>query len=144
MIRIYLIGSLRHRERVQNVAVYLRKGGHAVFDDWLAPGPEADDQWKTYEEVRGRSYEEALQGYAAQHIYEFDKFHIDRANVGVLVMPAGKSGFLELGYMIGRGKRCYILMDEPDRWDVMMLFADKVVFSVDDLLQCLPLGETDE
>ena len=141
MIRIYLIGSLRNRERVQDLAERLREDGHEVFDDWLAPGPEADDNWKEYSEARGDTYEEALQGYAAKHIYDFDKFYIDRADVGVLVMPAGKSGFLELGYMIGRGKRCYILMDNPDRWDVMMLFADKVVFRVDDLLQCIPLGK---
>ena len=139
MIRIYLIGSLRNRAGVQKVADSLRFDGHEVFDDWLAPGPDADDQWKEYEETRSRTYEEALQGYAAQHIYEFDKFHIDRADVGVLAMPAGKSGFLELGYMIGRGKRCYILMDKPDRWDVMMIFATKVVFNTDDLLRCIPL-----
>lgn len=50
-------------------------------------------------------------------------------------MPAGKSGFLELGYMIGKGKKCFILMDNQERWDVMMQFADKVFFKLSNLLE---------
>lgn len=86
-----------------------------IFDDWYSPGPEADDFWKTYEQGRGRSYSEALKGYAARHIFEFDKHHIDSADAGILVCPAGKSGHLELGYMIGQGKPGYILLNPDER-----------------------------
>ena len=47
-------------------------------------------------------------------------------DIAVLVLPAGKSGHLELGYMIGSGKRGYILFDddvEDCRWDVMYQFT---------------------
>ena len=65
-----------------------------------------------------------MNGYAGQHIYEFDKFHIDRADIGVMIMPAGKSGHLELGYVIGQGKPCFMLFEkEPERWDVMAIFT---------------------
>ena len=52
-----------------------------------------------------------------------------------MVMPAGKSGHLELGYMLGQGKKGYILFDkEPDRWDVMYQFATGVFFNKEELI----------
>ena len=132
---VYVIGSLRNPE-IPNIAKKLREEtGFDVFDDWFSPGPEADDYWKRYEEARGRTYQEALNGWAGKHVFEFDKFHIDRSDIGVLVMPAGKSAHLELGYMLGRGKLGYILMDSPDRWDVMVQFATGVFFNMNDLLE---------
>lgn len=132
---IYLIGSLKNRE-VIDTAKSLRKLGFEVFDDWIAPGPEADDFWREYEKRRGSSYKEALNHWAGKHVFEFDKTHIDRSDIGILIMPAGKSAHLELGYMIGRGKKCFILFDkEPERWDVMYQFADDVFFDLKDLMR---------
>lgn len=122
---LYLIGSLRN-EGIPEISKSLRKIGLDVFDDWHAAGPEADDCWKEYEENRGRTYKEALSGYAARHVFSFDKYHLDRCDAALLVLPAGKSGHLELGYMAGRGKPTFILLDRPDRWDVMYQFATEV------------------
>ena len=139
---IYLIGSLRN-PKIPILANKLRKLGFEVFDDWFSPGPHADDFWRAYEKTRGSSYKQALQNYAGKHIYEFDKFHIDRCNIGILYMPCGKSGFLELGYMLGKGKKCFIFFDkgpEKDRWDVMLQFANGVFFKFNEMkeeLQCL-------
>lgn len=131
---IYLIGSLRN-PKIPAVAAALREAGHDVFDDWYAAGPKADDHWQEYEESRGRTYAQALDGLAVDHVFQFDKTHLDRCDTGVLVMPAGRSGHLELGYVAGRGKRAYVLFDEPPvRWDCMYKFADRVCFSFLDLL----------
>ena len=132
---IYLIGSLKN-ENVPILAKKLREAlGVEVFDDWFSPGPKADDFWRDYEHTRGSSYKEALNNYAGKHVFEFDKHHIDRLPVGVMYMPAGKSGHLELGYMLGTGKKGYILFDkEPERWDVMYQFATDVFFSEDELI----------
>lgn len=120
---IYLIGSLRN-ENIPVMAKQIRELGFEVFDDWFSPGPEADDFWRNYEKVRGSTYKQALRNWAGRHVYEFDKTHIDRADIGVLYMPGGKSAHLELGYMIGQGKPCFVLFDEePERWDVMYQFA---------------------
>jgi nucleoside 2-deoxyribosyltransferase len=137
LVNIYLIGSLRNPV-VPEIAEALRERGFTVFDDWYAAGPEADDYWQRYEQYRGRSYGEALDGYAANNVYQFDRSHLDRADAGVLVMPAGRSGHLELGYIKGKGKRAYVLFDkEPERWDVMYRFADKVLFGRDQLVAAL-------
>jgi hypothetical protein len=132
---VYIIGSLRN-EAVPLVAKTLRNHGHTVFDDWYSAGPEADDYWQKHEKLKGHTFVEALAGHAAQNVYQFDKRHLDAADTVVMVMPAGKSGHLELGYCAGKGKRTYILMDgEPERFDVMYNFATKVVTSVDELVQ---------
>lgn len=133
---LYLIGALKN-PRVPEVAQAIRAVGYDVFDDWYAAGPEADDYWQRYEQGRGHSYPQGLAGYPAEHVYSYDRSHLDRAMTGVLLLPAGKSGHLELGYLIGQGKPGYIVFDgkEPERWDVMYKFARGVYFHIDDLLK---------
>lgn len=122
---IYIIGSLRNPGIPELANTLESKLGCEAFCSWFSPGPRADDHWKEYAVARGWSYKQALQEYAATHVFEFDKYHIDRADIGVLVMPAGKSGHLELGYMIGQGKPCFYLMEEDtERWDVMLQFCN--------------------
>lgn len=133
---IYLIGSLRNLY-LPSVARSLRAAGHEVFDDWYAAGPDADDKWREYEQRRGRSYIEALKGKAANHVFEFDHLHLSVADVTVLVLPAGKSAHLELGWTLGRQVPGYILLDRPDRWDVMYKFADGIAESIDGLVAML-------
>lgn len=130
---IYLIGSLRNPQ-VPIIANQLRAVGLDVFDDWYAAGPEADDKWRDYERGRGRNFKEALSGYAARSVFEFDHRHLERAAAVVLILPAGKSGHLELGWALGKGKPGFILLDSPDRWDVMYQFATKVVTNVPSLI----------
>lgn len=134
---IYLIGSLRN-PNVPLVAAYLREAGHEVFDEWYAAGPHADDHWRDYEKQRGWTFEQAIRSSkAARNVFQFDKRHLEAAEACVLVLPAGKSGHLELGWMLGRGKPGYVLLDDPDRWDVMYQFATGVFTSVETLLEVL-------
>ena len=131
MKTIYLIGSLRN-PAIPEIGNALRAVGFDVFDDWFAGGKIADDEWQAYETKRGRTYAQALEGYAANHVFEFDEHHLRRADIGVLVMPAGKSGHLELGVMHGFGRPTYVLFDgEPERWDIMYRFATRVFFDQD-------------
>jgi hypothetical protein len=133
----YLIGSLRNPQ-IPVIGNKLREAGYEVFDEWMAAGPEADDCWQEYSDSRGHSYKEALKGYAAQHVFEFDLHHLNRCDAAILVLPAGKSGHLELGYMAGKGKPTYILFDKvPERYDVMYNFATDVFFSVEEMIKGL-------
>lgn len=130
---LYLIGSLRN-EKVPELAKRLRKElgtDTEVFDDWYAAGPEADDYWKKYEQERGRTYQEALGGYAAKHVFDFDRHHLNRCSHALLVLPAGKSGHMEIMYATyGAGKQTAILLDPDDvRWDVMYQFIPDILES---------------
>lgn len=132
-----MIGSLRN-EKIRELGNYLRTEGFDIFDDWHAAGPEADDYWQSYERARGHTFPEALAGYAAQHVFAFDKHHLDRCSGGILALPAGRSGHLELGYILGSGKPGWILLeDEPDRFDVMYNFANGVFYKKEDLVRSM-------
>jgi hypothetical protein len=133
MPSLYLIGSLRN-PGLPEIAKKLRSAGYDVFDDWFAAGPHADDCWRDYEKNRGHSYADALKGYVARHVFEFDLTHLKDKDGAVLAMPAGKSAHLELGWVLGQGKPGFILLDSPDRWDVMLQLATGVYSTVDDLV----------
>jgi nucleoside 2-deoxyribosyltransferase len=136
---IYLIGSLRN-PAVPDVARTLRAAGFEVFNDWHSAGPDADDHLRDHYRERGHSYEETLHSKAALHIFEFDLMWLDACDAAVMMMPAGKSAHLELGYVIGQGKPGYILMDgEPERVDVMHNFADGVFTNIEDLISEMKL-----
>ena len=132
--KLYLIGSLRHAG-VRELAAELRRLEFDVFDDWHAAGPEADDIWRDYEKQRGRSYLEALDGYHAKHTFALDYKHLSESEVAVLALPCGKSGHLEFGWHLGHNKRGYILLDNPDRWDVMYQFATGVFADKEELFK---------
>lgn len=132
---LYIIGSLKN-PRVQVVANALRCAGIDAWDDWASVGPDCDDEWQRYERARGRSYEAALAGAHAQNVFRFDLEHLTRASAVLLVLPAGKSAHLELGWCIGRGTPAYILLEEDytGRLDVMYAFANGVFHGVDTLV----------
>lgn len=137
---IYVIGSLRN-PRILEVGSHLRGAGWDVFEEWYSAGEKADDAWQAYETARGHTFAEALRGYPAQHVFNFDKHHLDRCDNALLVLPAGKSGHLELGYAIGSGKKGYILLDkEPERYDVMYAFATRVFSSLDAFIAATQLS----
>lgn len=123
---LYLIGSLRN-ERIPILAETIRKDNPdvEVFDEWYSAGPEADDCWKAHQRLKGHSYQEALAGYAARNVFAFDKRHLDRSSHALLVLPAGKSGHMEITYAAyGAGVNTAILLDpnEDPRYEVMYQF----------------------
>lgn len=134
---VYVAGALKN-PRIVEIGNTLRAEGFDVFDDWFSAGEFADRSWHEYEKARGRQYSEALTGRSAQNVFEFDRTHIDHCDVFVLVSPAGKSGYLELGYAKGRGKKvCLLLEGEPERYDVMPAGSDQVMYSLEALIPWL-------
>lgn len=115
-----------------------------IFDDWYAAGPEADDYWKAYEQERygkdGEAYVKGLSGYAAGHVFEFDKHHIDTATHALLVLPAGKSGHIEITYaQYGAGLKSAILLEPgvDPRWDIMYKFIPNIFVADDEVVEWL-------
>ncbi len=137
-MQIYLIGALKN-PNIPGLANALRAAGYKVYDDWWSAGEHADTEWRKHEQMRGRGYRDALYGEHARNVFEFDKGLLDASDVAVLVLPAGKSAYAEMGYMRGSGKRVIALLDEPnpERWDVMLKFAQDVVESREELLTVL-------
>lgn len=140
---IYLVGSLRN-PNIRTFAKELREHGFDVFEDWHAAGPDADDIWRKYEEERGRDYFTAIKGHHARCVFDFDMQHINRADIGIMMMPAGISGHQELAYMVGKGKRTYVLFDgiDPPRWDIMTLMHTGIFRNKQDLINELLRQQT--
>ena len=134
---IYLIGALKN-PNVLEVAKRVREAGHEVYDEWYCPGKNADLHWQEYCNFRGLTYAQALTGWHAKQVFDIDKFHLDRCDAAILVLPAGKSGHLELGYVIGLGKPGYILLDaEPEKFDIMYGFSTKVTTELDEIITAI-------
>jgi hypothetical protein len=132
---IYIIGSLKN-PNIPVVASALRADGHHVFDEWYACGPDADRHWREHHQQAGRDFKSAMWSDFTNHSFEFDRQHMMMSDTGILVLPAGKSGHMELGWMIGKGKRGIIYMEqEPEAWDLMYRFAELVIGPVEDLLR---------
>lgn len=137
--RLYLAGSLRNEQIVNyHNDIQSRLGdGWTVFSDWAATHPHADDNWRDYYKARGYTYKDALKEPASINVFEFDKKHIDMSDAMLVVYPAGKSAHLELGYHIGKGKPGFILLDDPERWDVMLSFASGITDDLDELIEMI-------
>lgn len=134
---VYVMGSLRN-PAISEVSAAIRAAGFEVWDDWRAASPHGDDTWQAYEGERGRTYDEALRGRAAENTYLWDRAMIDMCDVGVLVMPSGKSAHMEAGYMIACGKPVFMLQDgEPERFEVMPQFLTGVCRDIEALLKVL-------
>ena len=76
----------------------------------------------------------------------YQVWHLERANCAVLVLPAGKSGHLELGWVLGSGKPGYIVLDPAGtdanfRYDIMYRFATKVFA---DVASCVAYLKTEQ
>lgn len=132
---IYVAGSLKS-PRPREIANLLRLEGHKVFDDWHAAGWNADTEWKEYEKARGHTFREALVGAFAEHGFAFDRTNMLASHVFVLVLPAGKSGHMELMFCQGIGIKGIVYMDrEPEDWDLMYKFVNKIVIGEQELLE---------
>lgn len=136
MTSIYIIGSLANPE-IPKVAAKLREADFDAFDQWHAVGPEGDRFWQEHFKAKGYNLAQALKMDFVQTAFNFDKKHLDRCEAAVLVLPAGKSGHLELGYVIGSGKPGFILMEgDPERYDLMYGFAT-LCYSMEELISAL-------
>lgn len=132
---IYIGGSMSNRPGILAASLELRGHGLRVFNDWIMPGEETDMKWREFEEAQGNDFFTALDGKHAQDVFDFDKRNLDAAAAFLLVLPAGRSAHIELGYMSGRCKPTFVLMPEqPDRWDVMYQFATLVTPRMEDIV----------
>lgn len=136
---IYVIGSLKNRG-IMNLAVRLRKKFPKVdfFCGWTSVGPRADEYLVEHAKIRGLNYRQTLALPEADLAFNFDLDHIDQADAGLLVMPCGKSGWAEGGYMRGQGKPVWALFPgQPERFDLMTKFFSDLAFSERELIATL-------
>lgn len=135
MKSVYVMGALANPE-IPFIGNKIRRLGFIVYDNWWASGYDADSYLRHYTTIKKLNYKQTLQDPAAVNTYNFDKNLMDKSNIAVLIMPAGKSAHLELGYFIGTGKPGYVLFDKvPSKIDIMYQFAVDIFFEFNELAE---------
>lgn len=79
-------------------------------------------------------YLNALEHPRARQGYVRDFAAMQAAHTFVLVLPAGRSSHLELGWAVGQGKRTAVLLDDPCVPELMYTMVDFISPSLMDLL----------
>ncbi|CAN7238471.1 hypothetical protein LJR045_000948 [Microbacterium sp. LjRoot45] len=147
MTRIYLASSWRNA--FQPDAVFrLRGAGHQVYDfrnpqtPWTSDNlgdnsggfswADIDPDWERWSPW---SFRQALTTDTARRGFENDWTAMGASEVGVLLLPCGRSAHLEAGYFAGAaGKRLYIVAPVIDEPELMYLMADRIFGSIDELI----------
>lgn len=141
MTKIYLASSWRNADQ-PGVLSCLRDAGHEVYDfrnppDGIPDGfrwTEVDPNWQAWsaEEYRnGLTHPTAVRGFNS------DFTGMKWADVGVLLLPCGRSAHLELGWMAGAGKRTIVLTRDGEEPELMALLASQICVSLDEVIQAL-------
>jgi hypothetical protein len=141
MSKIYLASSWRN-EFQPRVIEDLRDAGHEVYDFRNPPGgipngfrwSEVDPQWEAWS---AKIYRDKLQSPLAQQGFKSDFDGMQWADVGVLLLPCGRSAHLELGWMAGAGKRTIIWTRDGQEPELMALLASAICTSLDEVLEAI-------
>lgn len=136
----YVFGGLADRDIIIPFAKLLeRRAVGEAFIDWIGPGEEADSKLREYCKERGLDYKQTLETYAAKLPFFFDKFHINRTDVGIsckrLGKPPGKSANLEIGFALGSGKRVYMYAQDGSDSDGLYDGLDGIFYDTEDLVE---------
>ena len=141
MSRIYLASSWRNAEQPAVVRA-LRVAGHDVYDFRNPPGgipngfrwSELDGDWLNW---TAKQYRANLQHPLAQAGFKSDFDGMKWADVGILLLPCGRSAHLELGWMAGAGKRTIVWMHDGQEPELMALLAGEICTSLDEIVAAL-------
>ena len=136
---IYVASSWRNQVQPE-VVTALREYGHEVYD-FRHPEPmndgfawsEIDENWLGW---TPDEFTDALEHPVALEGYSLDYAAMNRSDMGVLVLPSGRSAHIEAGWLIGQGKKVIILLSPLDfEPELMYLLADHIVTSIGELIR---------
>ncbi|MFB3980357.1 hypothetical protein [Microbacterium proteolyticum] len=146
--RIYLASSWRNTEQKATVNA-LRRAGHEVYDfrnpnddrrRWVQGSGEDGFRWSdidpSWQDWSPWAFTQALQTPTAERGFGNDWRGMEWAEVGVLLLPSGRSAHIEAGYFAGHpDKTVHILVPELPEPELMYKMADGVHLTVEALLQ---------
>lgn len=145
-MRIYLASSWRNAKQ-PTVIKQLRKAGHEVYDFRSPPNgieggfhwAELDPQWEAW---TAEKYREMLKLPLAKEGFNSDLYGMAWADVGILLLPAGRSAHLELGWMAGVGKKTIIWTEDGQEPELMALLSEEICISLEEVLKLLAQWES--
>ena len=140
MARIYVASSWRN-PFFPEVVRRLREAGHVVYDFRNPPHGGKGFRWT---DIDGNApnwtfgqYAEGLHHPLAERQFAADMEALEWADTCVLVLPCGRSAHTEAGWLAGSGRRVIAYIPEMVEPELMYKLFDRVVGSLDDLIECL-------
>jgi hypothetical protein len=139
-MKIYVASSWRNPFH-QGFVDSLREAGHDVYNFKNPPGnkeafhwKEVDPNWRDWNAVQLRA---ALSSPEAEAGYQADIDALNWCEACVLLLPAGNSSHLELGWASGRGKRTIVLLSGQDEPELMYKMATHICSTFLEVLEAL-------
>lgn len=137
-MKLYTASSWRNK-KYPGIVEELLYAGHRVYDFTAAncwfKWEEVDEEWESW---NNKQFINALSHPLSRRAFDSDYRGMEWADACVLVLPCGKSAHIEAGYMKGRGKKLYILLDgEASRAELTYSIADGIFQSTPELLGVL-------
>ena len=140
MARIYVASSWRNAY-FPEVVKRLRECGHEVYDFRNPPQGGHGFHWTDIDpncaEWSFAQYADGLSHPAAQKQFANDLEALEWADTCVLVLPCGRSAHTEAGWFAGKGLKTIVYIPEKQEPELMYKIFDKVVGSIDDLLEAI-------
>lgn len=134
-MNIYLASSWRNAEQPDAVR-RLRAEGHTVYDFRDSEGfswSEIDPAWQSW---TVEEWKAALAHPLAKRGFGRDLEAMRKCDACILLLPAGRSACLELGWCAGAGKLTIVVLAPGDP-DLMVRLADHVATSLDEAIGVL-------
>ena len=138
-MKLYTASSWRN-EKYPNVVKELLRNGHEVYDfrnanSWFR-WEEISEDWEYWSNGQ---FVSALSHPLSKKAFSADFNGMQWADACVLILPCGKSAHIEAGYMKGKGKPLYILLDnwEMTRAELTYSIADGIFGNLPQLVERL-------
>lgn len=138
MAKIYLASSWRNPMQPYLLKI-LRAEGHEVYD-FRNPTPgkkgfswnDISSNWLSW--TASEYIENLRHSNIVKEAFALDYNAMWLSQIGVLLLPCGRSAHLELGWMAGRGKYTFILTKDGEEPELMAKMCTAVCCDIDELL----------
>jgi nucleoside 2-deoxyribosyltransferase len=131
----FISSRWRNKGQVKGLTEKIRELGLKVFS-FLEYHPNQQDVLLDPEEVM-RKFESRMQDdEMVRRLSALDLEHIKKADVVILLLPAGISAHMEIGYAYGLGKEC-ILIGEPEKTETTYCMFSRSYKTIEEFISSL-------
>jgi hypothetical protein len=140
MVKIYVASSWRN-EFQQEVVSIARHAGHEVYDFRNPPHGKGGFAWSdidtNWEQWTTEEFRDALKNKIAEAGFKSDLDGMRWADIGILVLPCGRSAHVEAGWMQGIGMPVYVFSPGKHEPELMYKVFPKIIASWNELKELL-------
>lgn len=138
-MKLYMASSWRN-PRYASIVKAIKDRGFAVYDFQNPWDEGAAFDWNQiqegWESWSAEEFRKNLSDPIAERGFNSDFNGMEWADACVLILPCGKSAHMEAGYMAGKGKPVFVLLD-GGRPELTYKLANKLCITIDELSKAI-------